>query len=197
MNDFWNARYADAIYAFGEEPNEFFKQELLKLQPGKLLLPAEGEGRNAVFAARMGWEVTAFDTSIEGKKKAEQLAKNFGVTINYEITDLENFTADSNSFDCVGFTFVHMPPEVRTRIHQKAISWLKPSSKIILQAFSKAQINETSGGPRDISRLFSEEELRADFSELSDIDIDLEEIILDEGKYHQGKAQVINLVGTK
>ena len=69
MNSFWNERYSTNEYAYGTEPNEFFKSVLSKLEVGKLLLPGEGEGRNAVYAAKQGWHVTAFDTSIAGKTK--------------------------------------------------------------------------------------------------------------------------------
>jgi len=78
MIDFWNARYAAAEYAYGTEPNAFFKAQLDQLTPGRLLLPAEGEGRNAVYAAKKGWEVVAFDQSDAGQKKALKLAKETG-----------------------------------------------------------------------------------------------------------------------
>ena len=74
MREMWNKRYAQTDFVYGTEPNEFFEQQLLKLTPGKILLPAEGEGRNAVFAAKKGWEVYAFDSSIEAMKKAEKWA---------------------------------------------------------------------------------------------------------------------------
>ena len=73
MKEFWNERYRQNEFAYGEEPNEFLKEQLAKLQPGSILFPAEGEGRNAVYAAQSGWQVSAFDISEEGKKKAERL----------------------------------------------------------------------------------------------------------------------------
>ncbi len=73
--EMWNKRYARTDFVYDTVPNEFFKQQLLKLTPGKILLPAEGEGRNAVFAAKKGWKVDAFDSSIEALKKAEKWAK--------------------------------------------------------------------------------------------------------------------------
>ena len=75
MKDFWNQRYAEEEYAYGTEPNAFFKAQLDQRTPGRLLLPAEGEGRNAVYAAKKGWEVVAFDQSDAGQKKALKLAK--------------------------------------------------------------------------------------------------------------------------
>src|SRR5680860_1842183 len=85
MDDFWNERYGIEEYVYGTEPNQFYKELLKKLSPGKILFPAEGEGRNAVFAAQNGWDVTAFDSSTEGKKKAEKLAAAKGVSVKYII----------------------------------------------------------------------------------------------------------------
>lgn len=72
---FWNKRYAAAEYVYGIAPNDFFKEHLDQLKPGSILLPAEGEGRNAVYAALQGWKVTAFDISKNGGEKALQLSK--------------------------------------------------------------------------------------------------------------------------
>ena len=83
MKEFWDARYKDSAFAFGEEPNEYFKEQISNLKPGKLLMPAEGEGRNAVFAAKLGWDVHAFDQSLNGQKKAMDLALKNKVNINY------------------------------------------------------------------------------------------------------------------
>lgn len=69
MTEFWNQRYASVDYAYGTSPNLFYREKLEFVSPGKILFPAEGEGRNAVYAAKSGWNVTAFDLSTEGKKK--------------------------------------------------------------------------------------------------------------------------------
>ncbi|EMO25801.1 thiopurine S-methyltransferase domain protein [Leptospira interrogans serovar Bataviae str. HAI135] len=73
--DRWNERYSKEEFAFGEQPNEYLKEQLEKLEIGKILFPAEGEGRNAVFAAKLGWNVSAFDISVEGKRKRFNLQK--------------------------------------------------------------------------------------------------------------------------
>ena len=56
MKEFWDTRYAEIDFAYGKTPNTFFKDSIDKLTPGKLLLPADGEGRNAVYAATKGWD---------------------------------------------------------------------------------------------------------------------------------------------
>ena len=73
--DFWNERFGKEEFIYGTEPNQFFKEQLQNLEIGTLLLPAEGEGRNAVYAATQGWEVSAFDISEQGRVKAIFLAK--------------------------------------------------------------------------------------------------------------------------
>ncbi len=78
----WNDRYAEKDYAYGELPNEFLKEQVERLSPGKILLPADGEGRNGVFAGKLGWDVTCCDISIEGHKKAFKLADKNNVSIN-------------------------------------------------------------------------------------------------------------------
>ncbi len=88
--DFWNERYAEDKYAYGIEPNDFVKQELQKLKPGKILFPAEGEGRNAVYAAQLGFDVYAFDPSEEGRRKALKLARENNVNINYQLAGYSN-----------------------------------------------------------------------------------------------------------
>ena len=65
-NEYWNQRYSNAKYVYGEEPNQFFATQLSALKAGSLILPCEGEGRNAVYAASLGWTVDAFDGSLEG-----------------------------------------------------------------------------------------------------------------------------------
>ena len=87
MKDFWNQRYAEEEYAYGTEPNAFFKAQLDQRTPGRLLLPAEGEGRNAVYAALKGWDVVAFDQSESGKTKAMKLAHQAGVAVSYLVED--------------------------------------------------------------------------------------------------------------
>jgi len=197
MTEFWNERYAASEYAYGTEPNLFFRESLEKIPPGKILFPAEGEGRNAVFAAKLGWDVTAFDVSIEGKKKAELLAGSNSVKIDYLIGNYDIVSFPVNHFDCIVLIFAHMNPSKRKEYHQKLISFLRPGGVIILEGFSKKQINNNSGGPRDINMLFSENELQSDFVLLSELIITETDYNLDEGSFHQGIASVIRIKGIK
>ena len=197
LKDFWNQRFSDQDYAYGKEPNSFFKQELDKLSPGKILLPAEGEGRNAVYAAKNGWEVTAFDLSEAGKEKALKLAENCNVKINYIICSFNDIECYKDEYDAIGLVFVHQPPLLRKEFHQNCLNLLKPGGSIILEGFSKEQLNFNSGGPKDFGMLFSINEIKSDFENVSNLDITKELIRLDEGKFHIGKASVIRAKGIK
>ena len=197
MSEFWNEKYKGSNYLYGTEANEFLKLELLKLHPGSILLPAEGEGRNGIFAALNNWKVTAFDVSEVGREKALELAKRNKVSINYMLQGYDEIDFPENSFDAIGLTFCHLPPKLRKIMHQKYITWLKPGGYILLEAFSKEQLQYNSGGPKDIDMLFSEAQLRADFEELTDIHTSTLLTELNEGDGHRGKASVIRLVGKK
>jgi len=202
MKEFWNSRYQETDYAYGTEPNEFFKERIKGIVPGKALFPAEGEGRNAVYAAQLGWEVTAFDFSEAAKEKALKLAFEKEVELNYQVATFEEFKAGENSFDLLVLIFAHFPPVKRKDYHQKLIRFLKPGGYLILEAFSKAHIqfnsvNEKAGGPKDPDLLFSEEELLEDFSELEILHLVTLEQELSEGNYHVGKSSVIQLVAKK
>jgi SAM-dependent methyltransferase len=197
MNDFWNERYSSEEFAYGEAPNNFMAEQLRKLRPGKILFPAEGEGRNAVYAATLGWQVSAFDPSSEGKKKAEQLATKHNVEIDYQISGYENADFQAESFDCLILISAHMPPSLRKTAHKKLATFLKPGGTLIFEGFSKAQINKNTGGPKNIDFLFSEEELQTDFQEFSSFKVVETERTLDEGPFHQGIASVLQAIGTK
>lgn len=197
MKEFWNKRYAEPAFVYGTSPNEFFKQQLDQLTPGTLLLPAEGEGRNAAYAASKGWDVTACDYSDSGKQKAEQLAEKMDVSFDYRVADFGELIVAGNHFDCVGLIYAHFNPDTRAGFHKKIVNSLKPGGVILLEAFSKEQLGKSSGGPKDLDTLFSEEVLRSDFAELSSVEIWQEEVGLDEGEHHRGHASVIRMVGRK
>lgn len=197
MSEFWNERYAVKEFVYGTAPNLFFKSQIDTRSPGNILFPAEGEGRNAVYAAKRGWNVCAFDSSSEAKNKAKHLAKVQGVKINYQLSDMKTVEYPVNFFDCIVLIFAHFHPFERNYFHQKLLSFLKPGGTVILEGFSKKQMLFSSGGPRNFEMLFSENEIESDFKSLTTIKIEETEVILNEGRFHQGPASVIRMVGTK
>lgn len=198
MNNFWNERYAVEAYAYGMQPNQFLRESISKLPVhGKILFPAEGEGRNAVFAAKNGFQITAFDTSKEGKKKADKLANDNGVKIDYQVGILEELNFQPVSFDGVVLIYAHFPKDIRKAMHQQIVKLLKPNGIIIFEAFSKEQVHYASGGPKDIGMLFSEEEVKEEFQGIAFGFIKTEIIELNEGEFHQGKGSVVRFIGKK
>lgn len=198
MKKFWDERYAENEMVYGYNPNRFLAEQLDDLTKGKILLPAEGEGRNAVYAAKNDWQVAAFDFSAVAQQKALQWAAKNNVGINYEVSDLLQYNAEPNSADVIALIYVHMKPEVRYAFHQKVISWLKPGGKLILEAFNPNQINNQSGGPKEQDMLYSRIMLKTDFAESMKIDYcGNVTLMLDEGSFHSGKADVVRLIATK
>jgi SAM-dependent methyltransferase len=195
--EFWNERYSSEDFVYGTEPNEFFKSEIDKLAPGKLLLPCEGEGRNAVYAAKLNWRVDAFDQSEKGKEKCEALARENNVTINYTVSDALDIHLEPNKYDLVALIFAHFPSSIRNEIHQKCIAALKPGGMLLLEAFTPYQLQNESGGPKDSNMLYTQEILESDFTALKIQSLQEEKIYLKESKQHWGKADVIRLVAIK
>ena len=206
MNDTWterwNDRYSNEEFAYGEEPNNFFKEQIEKLNTGTILFPAEGEGRNAVYAAKLGWEVAAFDISEEGKNKALKLAEANNVTIDYKVGELQTLNYQPEQFDAIALIYAHFPAEIKSHLHKTLETYLTKDGIIIFEAFSKKHleylaINDKVGGPKDIESLFSIEEIKADFPNYEIIQLEETEIELKEGLFHNGKGSVIRFVGKK
>lgn len=197
MNDFWETRYSSPIYAYGTQPNEFFKQCIDPLPPGHVLLPAEGEGRNAVYAAQRGWSVEAFDFSEAARLKALQLAATIGVSIRYTVATFEEIDVPADTYDLIGLIYAHMPSVERKLVHKRLISFLKPSGYLILEAFHKQQLGNPSGGPQSSDMLYSRTDLLEDFNELTILQLEEVYTDLNEGPYHHGSACVIRLVAQK
>jgi len=197
MKDFWNKRYSEINYAYGKEPNQFFKEGILNSTGGKILFPAEGEGRNAVYAAKNGWDSYAFDISEEGKQKADALANENDVSIKYIVSDFKDVNYPDGYFDCIVLVFAHVPANMRNDFHEKMIRLLKDGGRILLEGFSKEQLSKSTGGPKNETMLFSKDMLLDDFSGLSSFEVEEKEVDLNEGPYHKGLASVIQLIGTK
>lgn len=199
MKEFWDERYAADEYVYGKEANLFLQSKLVGIEPGKALFAAEGEGRNAVFAATLGWNVTAFDISSSAKIKADKLAEEKEVSIDYRVGLLDQQGFKENSFDLIVLIFAHFPASLRPSIHQSLKKLLKPGGQIILEAFSKEHLeynskNPKAGGPKDASMLFSKEELEEDFGDLDWLFFEKKVLEIKEGEFHDGLSSVIQLV---
>lgn len=195
----WDVRYASRDTLYGHAPNAFFAATLATLPPGTLLLPCDGEGRNAIAAAQAGWDVEAFDGSTVAIDRLHTRAAAAGVAPRASVADAFAFTPSLPSFSCVALIFAHFPPEARTAFHRRAASWVAPGGTLLLEAFHPDQTAHTSGGPRDPSWLLTCDLLHAD---LAGTGLHIESCtatttVLDEGPLHQGTAAVVRLIATR
>lgn len=197
MKDFWNKRYSNLEYAYGIEPNDFFAREIQNTPPGRILLFGEGEGRNAVYASKLGWNVDCVDYSESAKEKALALAEKNNVQFNYIIHDLTSYIPRRGYYDSIAIVFLHLVEEERQALHSNTIASLKPGGRLILEVFEKDQIKFDSGGPKNQELLYSLEDIYTDFNELEIEKFSKEKTILNEGPFHQGEAMVIRFVATK
>ena len=200
--DRWNERYSKDQFAYGEQPNNYLKEQLEKLNPGTILFPAEGEGRNAVFAGKLGWTVSAFDISVEGKNKALRLATANKVMIDYQVGELQTLNYKPGQFDAIALIYAHFPADIKSLYHRTLHKYLRKGGLVIFEAFSKRHLdyiskNEKVGGPKELAMLFSIDEIMSDFANYEIIELQEIEIELSEGLFHNGKGSVIRFVGRK
>jgi SAM-dependent methyltransferase len=200
---FWDERYKEEGYAYGSEPNAFIASELQKLNTGSILLPAEGEGRNAVYAAQLGWDVDAFDLSEAGREKALLLSSQHHVTMNYQVCDATSFLSIAKaSYDAIVFCFTHFPGPNRIEEHKGLASLVKPGGIAIMEVFAKGHTTYNTndprvGGPKDETMLFDLAEAHRIFQGFEMILCEEKEVYLREGKYHQGLGKVLRVVAKR
>lgn len=191
----WDERFSGEEYIYGKEPNEFFKTEIDKLKPGKILLPAEGEGRNAVYAASLGWDVSAFDSSVVAREKALKLAKSIGVDIEYSISGYFDFIGEKTGYDAIAFVFSHVKDFKESYLN--VLRYVKPGGVVIIEGFSRNQIYKVSGGPKDIEMLFCIDDISEILKGYKVKILEETDVELSEGSHHEGEASVIRVVAIK
>jgi SAM-dependent methyltransferase len=187
---FWDSKYAGSGYHYGSTENRFLKLMLENRPAGKILLPADGEGRNAVFAAQQGWEVYAFDQSPVAQQKALALAEQEGVEIDFQIADAWDYKAPVK-FDAIALIFAHFPADLRQHFHKNASTWLKTAGEIWLEAFAPGQLDYSSGGPKNEAMLYTPEMISDDFKGLQIRQAEISKYVLNEGPGHQGLGEVL------
>ena len=193
----WDERYADDEYVYGTDPNEFLKEQVSKLPKGNILSLCEGEGRNAVYLAKQGFNVTGVDSSSVGLAKANRLAEREGVTITTELADMGDFHIESDKWDGVVSIFCHIPPAMRSELHRQVVAGLKPGGVLILEAYTPEQLALGTGGPQVAALTMTAETLKTELEGLNIEQIQELERDVVEGKFHTGKGAVVQLVARK
>lgn len=191
----WDERYAADEYIFGTEPNDFLKANANQLKPGSVLCLADGEGRNGVYLAKLGFEVTSLDLSPVGLEKARRLAAAQNVEINTICADLNDFVIEPNAWDNIVSIFCHLPPALRKKVHGAAAHGLSSRGVFLLEAYTAKQLSMPGkGGPPDPELLFSTEMLLRDFAALDVVQASETDRAVNEGSKHHGDSAVVQLI---
>ena len=192
----WNERYGSDGFAYGTEPNSFLAENA-KLLTGPVLSLAEGEGRNAVFLASLGFDVLGVDGSEVGLAKAHKLAESKGVSIRTEVADLATYEPPANHYGSVVSISAHLPSDVRRRLYPLVMQSLKPGGIILLESYSKSQLARNTGGPKDPDMLLTAEDIVKEFPDCDVVLCQEIEREIVEGEFHTGLASVVQFIARK
>lgn len=201
--DFWHDRYAATDFAYGEAPNEFLASRAGQFVKGQsAFVPADGEGRNGVWLAEQGLEVTTIDLAESGRDKALALAEKRGVSLVALSGDVFEWTWPEAVFDHIVLMFFHLPPEARERLHALVVKALKPGGIVTLEAFTpehaaRREKGEAVGGPPSPDWMMTPDTLRREFATLTELYLEERETVLREGLFHDGPATVVDAVFKK
>ena len=197
QQEFWNQKFLRDGYLYGKEANEFIKSSYVNFKKNqRVLCLGEGEGRNAVFLAKKGYEVAAIDASDIGLSKLQAWAKESNVNVETKCMDINEWIP-TKKYGAILFTFMHLSMLELEKTIEKIEESLKEGGFFIVEVFSKSQINKNSGGPKNLDLLYSVEDFQKCIKSLKIHK--LEEVIvkLNEGNGHMGEASVIRLIAQK
>lgn len=197
MGSMWDERYSGESYVYGTAPNDFLRAMSGRIPPGAVLCLAEGEGRNAVFLAELGHEVTAVDQSAQAMEKARRLAANRGVSVDTVTADLRDFDIEAGRWAGIVAIFMHLPPELRASVLSSAVRGLRPGGVLILEGYAPAQLLHGTGGPSVEELLIPLHRLREELAGLHFVHIGEVEREVVEGDMHRGISAVVQVVGRR
>ena len=193
----WDERYQGDDYVYGTSANDFLQSQVDRLPMGRILCLAEGEGRNAVFLAERGFDVTAVDQSSVGLAKAHKLATERGVDITTVAADLADFHIEPQAWDGVVSIFAHMPSEARRHLHREVVSGLRSGGVFLLEAYRPEQLQYGTGGPPTAEMMMDLNGLRAELVGL-DFDYAVDAVRdIHEGQLHTGQGAVVQVLAHK
>jgi cyclopropane fatty-acyl-phospholipid synthase-like methyltransferase len=195
---FWNEGFGEPGFMYGDQPNDFLKANALTLKPGgKILCLAEGEGRNAVYLATKGFDVTCVDFSESGLKKTQQLAETHGVSVCTECADLSQYEIEHEAWDGIVMIFGHFNEALRASLYPRIRIGIKPGGTLLMEVYTKDQLSFGTGGPKTIEYLYDKQELEAAFSDFSSVLIQEVTREINEGAYHKGTSATVQVIATK
>lgn len=197
MTNSWHERFSEEDFVYGKEPNAFAAQAADMIPKGRVLCIAEGEGRNAVHFASLGFDVTAWDFAQSGLDKTEKLAAEKGVSVKTELVDLAEARWQPEQWDAVVHIFGHLPPAVMEHTMEGIKHALKPGGFYISELYTKEQLHYKTGGPRDEAMLVDPVHMLRTFSGYFIEHFYTGEVYRKEGRLHTGQAHAVQCLFQK
>lgn len=193
----WETRYSTDEYVYGTHPNHFLRERHPAIDGRRVLCVAEGEGRNAVFLATQGFEVTSFDLTHAGVAKTRRLAEQHQVHVDARVADAATFDLGDGQWDAIVSIFAHMPPPLRSDLHGRMVRALRPGGVVLLEAYTPAQIGRGTGGPQAAEMTMTLDGLHTELAGL--VFEHGEELVRSvvEGAGHTGDGAVVQVVARK
>jgi len=193
----WDERYREEGWAFGTEPNDLLREHAHLIPNGRVLCLGEGEGRNSVFLAELGYEVVGVDRSQVGLDKAQALARERGVFVETVVSSIEDFDLREGEWEGIVSIFFHLPPDLRRKVHQAVVLGLALGGILILEAYTPRQVEFGTGGPAQRDRLMTLETLAEELDGLETLLARETEREVHEGRMHHGLGSVVQFVGVR
>ncbi|RUS48925.1 bifunctional 2-polyprenyl-6-hydroxyphenol methylase/3-demethylubiquinol 3-O-methyltransferase UbiG [Cohnella sp. AR92] len=197
MMNTWNERFGLQEYAYGEQPNAFIEEQARRFHGERIVAFAEGEGRNAVYLARQGYHVTAWDYAENGLKKTEKLAERYQVKVETELKDLLRDSVPSEAYDGALMVFGHFPKAEQRKVFDKLLAVVKPGGIVMLEVYSEDQIRYGTGGPKSVDMLYRPADVLEWTSDYEVLHFFYGEQKREEGQLHTGVGHVIQVILAK
>jgi len=163
QRDLWNQRYEQRGAVWGVGPNEFVADRLIGEKPCRVLDLGSGQGRNSIWLAQQGHQVTAVDISDVATAQGAEIAAKIGVEVEFVAADLEIWEPDAGTFDVVVLAYLQAPEAARRAVHAKAIRALAPDGRVVVVAHHRDNLEHGFGGPPMLEVLFDEDGIAGDF----------------------------------
>ncbi|MGC9162712.1 MAG: class I SAM-dependent methyltransferase [Thiomonas sp.] len=197
--DTWNARFSQPGLHYGAEPNSFLVREASRLAPGsRILSVADGEGRNGIWLAEQGHQVSAFDISPVAVDKARRWASERGVEVDFHVAAVDEWDWAPERFDAVVAIFVQFAdPSMRQRLFSGMWRTLKPGGLLLVEGYAVEQLAYGTGGPGRRDHLYTPELLRELLPQAQWLLLQQREAVLNEGRGHVGRSALIDAVARK
>lgn len=202
--EMWDQRFSGETYAYGKQANVWLAEQLAEITPcenNRALFPGDGEGRNAVWAATLGWNAEVFDLSKVGGEKCKMLAEENSVSVEYQVKDLAEVELEEQSYDIVAFSWFHVPSAIRKQHFGKLLNCLKKGGHFICEGYHTSQMQLTSGGPKSLDLLWNLDEILEEWNPVDESGNSEFEIrhaavassVLEESALHTGLARVVRI----